>query len=219
MKKHLFKAGIAGLLISTSAAVFADDAANTYPTVSSQGFYAGLETGVDSTSNKVWAAAGTYTNYDMVGALYGVFLGFQGPSWDGFNLSLEAFYDGDKADTTQHVTPPFSFYKKSEWGVSLLPGYAVADNSKVYARLGYANAHIKFTGTNPSTAADSPDYTNNKSGVEMGLGYLLGLPHNLGVRAEYDYVYYGEIMYPTADFSGTYASNEFRLGLEWMFAS
>lgn len=219
MKKHLFKAGIASLLISASAAALADDTANTYPTVSSQGFYAGLEAGIDSTAIKFWASSPAVVNYSMVGGLFGGFLGFQSPSWNGFNLSLEGFFDGDTANSAEHTPAPFTLYKKSEWGVSLLPGYAVADNSKIYARLGYANAHFKFSGANPVTSADISADTTNKSGAEMGLGYLLGLPYNLGVRAEYDYIYYGLVNAASQDFSETYTSNEFRLGLEWMFAS
>ncbi len=192
-------------------------------TLSSAHAYVGAELGYDSTRARLDYSdliAGT-SRLSIAGATYGGFLGYQTVAWKQFNLALESFYDVDQASAIESVFDPANTYKKTrEYGISLVPGYLVSDNSKVYARMGYVNGRFKalVTGTT---------FTDNLGGYQIALGYLLGFANNFGIRAEYDYSSYKSVTYPGAATAtpGTtttqklqYASNEFKMGLEWMLA-
>jgi len=134
----------------------------------------------------------------------GLFVGY-GKYWDTFYLGGEIFANGSgaKADWDGTFTDIFGntfdidtdVKIKSEYGVSLLPGYKVNNNSLVYVRVGYnwarIDADVDATSTFfPFTFTDSGDNNKTLHGWSGGLGIETLIVDNFSVRTEYTYTKY-----------------------------
>lgn len=82
------------------------------------------------------------------------------------------------------------FTIKSSEGISLLPGFFLADTTLLYGRIGYANGHVKIVeGADPSIQSS----TNNLNGVRYGIGMSHEFAPAWAFRMEYSQISYSNI--------------------------
>lgn len=144
-----------------------------------------------------WTEADTNVGVDIEpdGADYGLYAGFKADSLldstinrAGTSLTgaLEIHYGWSGADDNVNGV---SFEKENEFGVSFRPGLGFFNNDVVdfnpYAIIGYRRT--EYEGSFAGTTLDE-DF----DGFELGVGTELISHNNIGVRADYTHVWYGE---------------------------
>ena len=133
-------------------------------------------------------------DFDVNGADYGVFLGYQldalldNTLGMGINGSIEAHYAWSDADDDE--SGGLNAEKDHEWGVSFRPGLSFMDRYspfgiKPYGIIGYRNAQY-------SADAGGASGDENYNGFELGIGTELFAYNDFGVRLDYSHVWYGE---------------------------
>ena len=142
---------------------------------------------------------------------YGLFGGYRIDSMFantnyGLTGALEAFIGGSTADDE---IGGVDIEKGLEYGFSFRPGFAFlnqnAFNINPYGIIGYRNTELEASSGGLST-------DENYHGFELGLGAdILQLDNNIGVRAEYSYVWYME------DNDIDPSEGNLRLGLSYQF--
>jgi len=200
------------------------------------GFYLGVRAGYDN-----YTARDNLSYTDLEGEVFsinpvlspigwagGVFLGYGKYLGNRLYLGGEANFNATGAQSSYALTAltmsgsggldtnslKTTVSANNNYGLAILPGIKVNNNSLVYARIGYTWSLIKtqeiFTTIGPSTI------TFNKSKVVGGLTYGLGLEMflvgNLSLRADYTYTSFNHVTSPIGSrFSPT--DNQFMLGV------
>lgn len=151
---------------------------------------------------------------DPSGADYGVFAGIAADalldatvnqSGLGLTGAIEVHYGLSNADDTIGTG---SIEKESEMGISFRPGFTFLNDNAYglnpYGIIGYRRTNYEV---NAFGLTADEDY----SGFELGFGAEMMVDDNMGLRAEYSHVWYGE--------EGGYDPSEgdFRVGLSYRF--
>lgn len=159
----------------------------------------------------------------------GLFVGY-GKYWDAFYLGGEIFANasGAKSDwDADFITEEGDVFDidadlkvKSEYGISLLPGYKVNNNSLFYLRVGYnwakVDADVDASANVPFGIVDgSDDDSQTLHGWSGGLGIETLIMDNFSVRTEYTYTKYNN---GSDDSLDNVTDNQFMLGLLYHFA-
>lgn len=132
-----------------------------------------------------------------------------------FYLGIEANGEFNAAEV--HTTPTLSIAPiintisisntqievKNSYGLSVLPGYHIADNFLFYGRAGvaYGTINSSFVG-----AFSNANQTFHKLGGQFGVGMEYGLSKHLNLRSEYVYTVYGSVeqnVTPGVNFDGS----------------
>lgn len=100
---------------------------------------------------------------------------FAGYIWDvnsGFEIGIQAYYDFGGAQTQQAVSPSGSVKHTIDgvYGVSIMPGFKITPNTKIYLDLG--GAGVKQTIDDKDVTGSS---NNSKSKTQIGYRYGAGL--------------------------------------------
>ncbi len=135
----------------------------------------------------------------------GLFLGY-GKYFDQFYLGAEIFGNASGAksssdtdvitETGDLLSVDSDVKVKSEYGISILPGYKVNNTSLLYIRVGYNWAKIDHDvdfdgiGAGDLPLSMSDDESNTVHGWSGGVGIETLLADNFSVRAEYTYTKY-----------------------------
>jgi len=139
------------------------------------------------------------------GGVGGAFVGF-GHYFTSFHnvyLGFEMFGNGSGAETDSQVlaqsliSPAFTKYStdievKSNYGLSLLPGFKLNNATLVYVRLGYNWTNIDVNDyilVNTAVVANSI-YDVTSSGFNYGLGLETAVVPNVSVRGEFTHTDY-----------------------------
>lgn len=179
-------------------------------TMLKDGFYVGAQVGYDMYRiSHDFTVEGDDVELDgdptlsVDGWVGGLFLGF-GKYWDNFYLGAEIFgnasgaksdWDTSVEDDDEGVDVDIDVKVKSQYGISLLPGYKINNNSLLYLRVGYNWAKVDFDADASDDDGDDlfgSDDNETVHGWGYGVGIETLLMDNLSVRAEYTYTKYND---------------------------
>jgi len=165
----------------------------------------------------------------------GAFLGY-GKYWDNFYLGAEIFANASGAKSDMDTTLETSdgdildldtdIKVKSEYGISLLPGIKVNDDTLFYVRLGYNWARVDVD-TDVETnvggfvvGGGGDDDSETVHGFNYGVGIETLLVDNFSLRAEYTYTKYNDTDSgdDSVDNDLKISDNQFMLGLIYHFS-
>lgn len=123
------------------------------------------------------------------GVPFNVFAGYGGQINQNFYLAGEVFWKIGTAEISNNSGLRTSY----GYGVSILPGVMLCDNTFAFVRAGFIRDHF--------SNADS-----TRTGGQLGLGLQTNVTQNIDVRGEYDYTSYssfnnkiGRVASPTTD--------------------
>lgn len=181
-------------------------------TMLKDGFYVGAQVGYDMYRIEHEFAVGgaavvldaSDSTISVDGWVGGLFLGY-GKYWDNFYLGAEIFgnasgaksdWNATASDPTESLDVDVDLKVKSQYGISLLPGFKLNNNSLLYLRVGYNWAKVDLD-VDADTAAGVDLIDSDSSETVHGWGYGVGLEtllmDNLSVRAEYTYTKYNNV--------------------------
>jgi outer membrane immunogenic protein len=160
------------------------------------GLYAGVGAGLERTTLDLDESAMRHSAHDSAtkdGYLGSLFAGYSTIIGSSFYLGGELNVDG----STTHFSGDSNVRTTTArlnrvYGISVLPGFVVSDNTLVYARLGLVKAHYSIR-----DYADKFGYNANKTGDVNGKRYGVGVSQNispnLNLRLEYSRINYSSI--------------------------
>lgn len=174
------------LIIASAVLAISSSAA-----LASSGPYVGFSAGAINNNYKFSNSTETSNTPSSLGALANIFAGYGATLTQTIYLGGEVFANmgtGEAHDLTI-VTDSTTLKVKNKYsyGVSIIPGLMVSDQTMIFARMGVVKTHFNTKQTSTTTTA-----TNETSamGGQLGLGVETALNQNLSVRAEYDYTSY-----------------------------
>lgn len=135
---------------------------------------------------------------DKGGLTYGVFAGYNLPVSDKLIVGLEGrFGDSDIRETLTRNAPGFTTVTRSavgrHYGAAARIGYAVGEQTLVYARGGWENVGLTAISTRtplPPTTNPTPvvnDFSFNDDTLVIGAGIEHRIANKVGLRLSYDY--------------------------------
>ncbi len=178
-------------LAASAAAIAAAPAmaANNSPFT---GFYVGAGATRDTADFSTKASIPGYSaSNDASGTGFGgnLFAGYGYTFCNGFYLGSEVF--GSMTSLEHKTTTSVSGFSntakidvKNSYGLSVLPGYMITNNTLAYARVGYVRSKLEISNSG------FPSDKFNLNGVQYGLGLQTALMNNLSLRGEYTYTNY-----------------------------
>ncbi|MFI4919229.1 MAG: outer membrane protein [Legionellales bacterium] len=144
-------------------------------------------------------ATNHFSGIGVFGSLFG------GYAWSSQRYYLAGEINGNLSSVKYKLTndelihqnfAKTTFTIKSSEGVSLLPGFFFSDNTLFYARVGYANGHVKLAeGADPSIQS----MTKNLSGCRYGVGVRHSLTAQWSLMMDYSQINYGHLTSHTFD--------------------
>ncbi|STX51092.1 Opacity protein and related surface antigens [Legionella busanensis] len=186
------------------------------------GFYIGASTGPEGalffqrshvTRTTIYAT----DNFDVIDknrfagvGVFGSIFGGYGRAFDRFYLAAEGNANISsleyKLTNDEYLRGNFSkttFTIKRSFGVSLLPGYFLSENTLFYGRVGYANGRLKIRESDPSINSSK----NDLDGIRFGLGVRHAFaPHWIGMM-DYSQTHYDHVKSRTFDPFGSVAKH------------
>lgn len=194
------------------------------------GFYLGAQVGYDSYRARVNTTTTLGADVvsinppiNAVGFVGGLLAGYGQYVNEMFYLGGEVFVNDSGAESSTNVTvngltATSKVTANLGYGVSLLPGYKLNDESLLYIRLGYNWSQMKIQGSSPT--GGSASRTNTVGGFNYGLGLESLIYQNWSVRTEYTHTNYSSFSASTANIATTVspADNQFMLALIYHFA-
>ncbi len=196
------------------------------------GIYLGGQVGYDSYRVRTnFAAAGYTANpaFNATGFVGGLFAGYGQYFSDYYYLAGELLGNYSGASTSYTLTSPApssSSYNSNvnvygSWGLALLPGIKLNNDSLVYLRLGYNWARIKtnstFTSVSPAFSA-AGSTSNWSGGFAYGLGIETLLYQNWSMRTEYSHTSNNNFSTNAGSTSYNPSNNQVMLGFLYHFA-
>ncbi|OAI50039.1 hypothetical protein AYO45_00215 [Gammaproteobacteria bacterium SCGC AG-212-F23] len=174
-----------------------------------EGFYLGAGVGPDFANFKQSSSVimpGSFNvknTTQMAGTgIFGTLFGGYGWRQQQFYLAGEANIDTSsvesQASNDEFVHSSFSktsYTIPNRFGLSVLPGYLLAQATLFYLRLAYANANFKISTTDTSLA----DVSKRLSGFRYGLGVNQEVSQHFAVRMEYSAIRYQNTTFTTFD--------------------
>lgn len=192
------------------------------------GWYTGVDMGRDQASSNINITTDSSTSQQdrsLRGYLGGVHIGYSWQVMQHALLGIEAFALANSTETSYYSvssigsdvsTTDNKIREQNGFGLSLLPGYQLNQSSLLYARIGYIDAKFEKTGTGTDLG---PDFSTNKPGLQLGLGYKVAFNNQWSVSGEYDYADYAEIH--TSDSTGNFnydmEDNQYKFGINYHF--
>lgn len=167
------------------------------------GFYLGVAAGPEGarfTQKSRVARAGTFDVRDKEhfsgdGVFGSIFAGY-GWLHNQFYLAGEVNANISSLEyylsNAEYIHQTFSrttFTVKTSQGISVLPGYMIADNTLVYGRIGYANGRLRIRESDPTIQSQ----TKNRSGIRYGLGIRRALTPHLALMMDYSQINYRSV--------------------------
>jgi len=150
-------------------------------------------------------------DWSATGVDGGLLVGYQHRLVGRFTLGAEAF--GDLSSLLGRFNSEFGLGKNIEFekvhatvrllhslGLSLLPGIMINSDTSLFGRIGWVYSKFRYSddsdliGGSISTINGVPlEFSDSKSGIQLGLGMTTMLARHFGLRMEYDWSYYGRI--------------------------
>jgi outer membrane immunogenic protein len=198
------------------------------PTFLKDGFYVGVQGGYDiygvheQISLPIGTALAGNTNSRSAGWVGGLFLGYGRVVWNNFYIGTEFFGNYNGASTNYSLNSATlgsyasKFTTKSSYGISILPGYKITNETLGYVRLGYNWAKFK-TQENSTSTVTYASMNNTSSGFNYGVGLETLVYKNWSARAEYTYTNYTSFNSAMGT-SFSSSDNQFMLGLIYHIA-
>lgn len=116
----------------------------------------------------------------------------------------------DVADGTRN-----GFRISNTYGVSVLPGYRIANAALLFGRIGYVNSDVEYlTNTAPGNQGD------RLSGLRVGAGLQIAVTEDVMLRWDYTHTRYETLHYTDPDGHQNILKpqeNLFRLGLGYQY--
>jgi opacity protein-like surface antigen len=103
---------------------------------------------------------------------------------------------------------------KYSYGVSLIPGVMVSENTLAYVRAGVVKTRFDYKETDGDGNTISSD-KSNQTGAQVGLGLKTKLTQNVDLRGEYDYTAYRSYKIDGVKFNPS--SDAFKVGIVYNF--
>lgn len=112
------------------------------------------------------------------------------------------------AGTSFPFTTPVSLKLKHTVGIAILPGIKISPSTTFYGRMGLVDTRFQlndpsgvltlsngFSGIPPILVGSvfPLDFSTNKYGIQLGLGFSTLVHHNIGIRGEFDWSKYNSI--------------------------
>lgn len=166
------------------------------------GFYVGVDGGRDTATIKendnysdgLFINSNVEANH-LDGFLWGAHAGYNLFLTHHFVLGTEVFWNQSDAKLDWQHSVDFANRQLSinhSVGASVLPGWQLDSNNRLYTRLGWIQSYFDQEGN--STLLYGPTFNNTRSeGFESGLGYLVAFANRWDLRMEYDHADYNTI--------------------------
>lgn len=201
----------------------------------SNGAYVGAGIGIDTADFNVTTYPQKTGEFNVINttewATQGV-LGniFGGYSWhhNWFYLAGElngnlssAYFTTSNEDKVHSSFSQTTIKMNKSWGIGLLPGIILPQDTLLYARVGYVDGNFHVSTTDVSLA-NTNTWLN---GLRLGLGIEKTIHKNWGLRLEYSHISYEQqsstVNIPADSFTKktdiTPDSNQFELGIVYRF--
>jgi opacity protein-like surface antigen len=167
--------------------------------------YVGLRIGVHSGGSwNLTNPMGKTSYFGISGESAGLLGGYTQNFDDKLSLGVEGFLDDSVAKTanknTDNAGTAVKMRMTYSYGISVLPGYPIATDTILFARVGLIRTRFQLTQTLPASA--SLTTASTVTGGQVGLGLALNLSKTLALRGEYTYsgyqsfIAYGNKVYP-----------------------
>lgn len=194
------------------------------------GIYLGGQVGYDSyrvRANANVPAVGFSTNpaLNATGFVGGLFAGYGQYFSDYYYLAGEVLGNYSGASTSWSVTSASgtlnsNFNAYGTWGLALLPGIKLNNDSLLYVRLGYDWTRLKASSsfTTAAGAVTSGSTSNWSGGFVYGLGLESLIYQNWSMRTEYSHTNNNNFSSNSGVTSWNPADNQFMVGLIYHFA-
>lgn len=123
---------------------------------------------------------------------------FAGYAWIHNNYYMAAELNANISSLTYKLTndeivhshfSKTTFSIKNSEGVSLLPGFFLADNTLLYGRIGYINGRLKIHESDPTIRS----MTANRNGIRYGLGLRHDLTNVWTLMMDYSQINYQNV--------------------------
>ncbi|MBX9706228.1 MAG: porin family protein [Gammaproteobacteria bacterium] len=191
------------------------------------GFYVGVDGGRDAGAIKTTEGSITSSYLDYAnnadGFLWGASTGYNFFLTQRFVLGAELFWNRSNASVGwSHPNPAGKrdMEISSTIGASILPGWQLDSNNRLYARLGWIQG--QFDEQSNDASIYGPNFDNKRSeGIQLGLGYLVNFANQWDLRMEYDHNDYRAIKQSGSDQEYTYKPefDRYTLGVDYNFDS
>lgn len=179
--------------------------------------YAGAALGSDTIDFKQHAHFIVPTHLDGTDKTHLSGTGIFGSLFAGYAITRNSFYvaseiNGNLSSASfkssnaeaYHSNVSKTRYKMNDtFGISVLPGYLLSDNTLFYARAGYSNAQFKITGNDASLGHSN----HRKNGFRYGLGIKQALSQRVALRMDYSRINYNSTRLATLDVLSNFAKN------------
>lgn len=144
--------------------------------------YLGVGLGVQSLKAENSSAGSGQDDAGSHGLLGGIFAGYNHHFSHRFNLGGEAFFNLTNTNASLYgsYSPALHLKDRYEYGLRLLPGYQLTQNTFFHLILGVENASFKS-----STGGYSKTYT--KTAPVIGIGSTTGFTQHLALRGDISY--------------------------------
>lgn len=137
--------------------------------------------------------------------------GFGGSIFAGYGMSFDRFYlagelnaaassmkfsdQSTQDDIIPSTTTAQRSYKiKNNYGISVLPGFKLNDQTLLYGRLGYVKGKVQFndaeTSTYPGHQGHDVSKSDNLDGIRYGVGLSTEVFKHVNLRLEYNHTDY-----------------------------
>ncbi|MBX9706229.1 MAG: outer membrane beta-barrel protein [Gammaproteobacteria bacterium] len=189
------------------------------------GFYIGLDAGRQTGAVKQDdKAAGSQLIFDsqLEGFLWGAHAGYNFFLSKQFVLGSELFWNHSGAKFNRLSTDSEGTIKlqiTDSVGASILPGWQLDSNNRVYARLGWIQSQLTQDSNTPLVSMGPSFQGARVNGIELGVGYLVALVNQWDLRMEYDHDSYNTLHQYVG--AGSYSYNpdldRYTLGVNYNF--
>jgi len=197
------------------------------PAMLMDGFYVGAQTGYDSYRVRGNVNIGTDPGADTdtanpainaTGWMGGLFAGYGRYLSDYFYLGAELLANYSGAQSSYSIDDyNHKFNAYGTWGLVVIPGLRLSNESRIYLRLGYNTTRMKVQESLAGVASSS---TNKWSGgFAYGLGLETLIVNNWSVRTEFNHVNNSSFSTSTPfNTSINPSDNQFTLGVVYHIA-
>ncbi|PIQ43076.1 MAG: hypothetical protein COV52_00740 [Gammaproteobacteria bacterium CG11_big_fil_rev_8_21_14_0_20_46_22] len=152
------------------------------PSANNTPIYLGMGLGVQSLKAENRFENGGQDDFGSHGLLAGLYAGYNHHFARRFNLGGEVFFNlaNTSASSYGSYDPSLHFKNRYEYGLRLLPGYQLTQNTFFHLILGVENASFKS-----STGGYNKTYT--KTAPVIGIGSTTGFTQHLALRGDISY--------------------------------
>ncbi len=199
------------------------------------GPYVGAGLGIDTADFKETAYVSQPRNFEVTNKTQLAAQGALGDIFAGYGIHNSVFYIAGElnfsastakshisnVETLHNATANTTIRINHNWGIGILPGILLPQNTILYGRLGYVRGRLHIHTSDISLAS----IHSTRAGARIGVGLEKYICRNFSLRAEYSHIGYRHRTGRTFDANSATTkkaklfphTNQFELGLSYWF--